>query len=54
MIVVHSTHIYVYLKSRVNYLLVINVGKEKVNNINVEKRVVDVFAKLNNLWYPLI
>jgi len=38
---------------RLNNLMVLNVEKEEVNNINLEEAV-DIFAKLKNRRYPLI
>lgn len=38
---------------RLNDLMVLNVEKEEVNNINLEEAV-DVFATLKNRRYPLI
>lgn len=38
---------------RLNDLMVLNVEKEEVNNINLEEAV-DIFAKLKNRRYPLI
>lgn len=43
-----------YLQSRLNDRIVLNVEKEEVNNINLERKAIDVFGNLKNLWYPLI
>lgn len=44
----------IYLQSRLNDFIVLDVEKEEDNNINLEEKGVDVFSKLKNSRYRLI